>query len=164
MRKLHTTAFALGFGHFTVCGISTGLVLLISFGYGLSDAYHEPVWWFVLIDKTLVFLEAPVALVLRALYHPTARFEPPRLFVVDYAMASQVLVALALCVMWSAAFGYLSAYGFGRFKRAWASSRLAMASDQETVDRYYQGRRCVCCHAPISSEATLCPKCGWTQP
>jgi hypothetical protein len=162
MRTLHSPALAFGLGHFIACAFLGGFVLLISVGYGLSDAYHPPAGWVVAMDQAFVALEAPVAVALRLLYHPTARFEPPRLFALDYAMSSNVLVALALCLLWSVAFGYLAAIGMRRARAAWSSS--PENADARLPDEQYVGPRCVSCRAPIGPGTAVCSKCGWTQP
>jgi len=38
--------------------------------------------------------------------------------------------------------------------------------EEETgrTDEEYEGPRCVSCESPISKDAKLCPKCGYTQP
>ena len=85
-----------------------GVVLFLSMGYGLSDAYHAPAWWFVALDKMLQLLEAPVVMVLRLLYHPTARFDPPGFFTIDLVDSSNFFVVVGLCALWSVGFGYLA--------------------------------------------------------
>jgi hypothetical protein len=162
MRTSHRLQLFLGVCHLLVCGVLGSLDMLISFGESLSDTYNAPDGWFVNLDETLLILQAPVAAILRLVYHPTARFAPPGLFVIDYAMSSNVLVSLPLCALWSIAFGYLGATGIRRFRADRAAS--AHDIDQQHTDEQYQGPRCVACRAPIERSASICTKCGWTQP
>jgi len=83
------------------------IVLFLSIAYGLSDSYHSPLWWFVLLDKTLLLFEAPVAVTLRLIYHPSARFDPPGFFAIDLVDGSNAFVTVGLCAMWSLAFAFV---------------------------------------------------------
>jgi len=96
-----------------------GFLFFFSFGYGLSDAYDQPASWFVVLDRLLLLLEAPVVIVLRLLYHPTARFDPSRLFAVDILDFSHSLVVGGLWIVWSVGFGYIAAYAIRRLKICW---------------------------------------------
>jgi hypothetical protein len=106
--------------HFLICGILGVVVMMVSFGYSLSDAYNKPVWWFVVMDRLLLLLEAPVTLAVWLLYHPSARFEPPSLFTVDYVQSSTFLVVVGLCVLWSFGIGCCVA-----FAARWIKGRRA---------------------------------------
>jgi hypothetical protein len=96
--------------HLVVCGILAVIVIPVSLGYALFDSYQSPAWSMVAADHVLLFLEAPVAIMLYWIYHPTPRFEPPHYFVVDLLSSGPSFpVILALCALWSVAFGYLFA-------------------------------------------------------
>ncbi|HTV43230.1 MAG TPA: hypothetical protein VMF08_21885 [Candidatus Sulfotelmatobacter sp.] len=96
--------------HFAACGILAAIVLPASFGYALYDTYQSPAWWLVAADHALLFLEAPVVLVLYWLYHPAARFEPPHYFAADFlSNGSNVLMVFGSCILWSLALGCLVA-------------------------------------------------------
>jgi hypothetical protein len=110
MKKLHAFALSLALGHFALSGILAGIVLSASIGYGMSDAYEVPALGFVAADRSLQLLEAPVVAVLKLLYHPKARFEPPNLFAVDILQNAKFLVVVGLSVVWSLGFGYLAAF------------------------------------------------------
>ena len=76
-RGLHAMAVNIASCHFMLCVVLGGVVLFLSMGYGLSDAYHAPAWWFVVLDKMLQLLEAPVAVVLRLLIIPPPALTRP---------------------------------------------------------------------------------------
>lgn len=99
-----------------VCSTLGGLVLYASFGFGMWDTFSEPPGWLAAMDRLLLLLEAPVALVLRLLYHPTARFDTSRLFAIDIVGGSRFIVVVGLCVLWSIGFGYIVSYAIQRFK------------------------------------------------
>ena len=115
-RGPHTSALNIATCYFMLCGVLAGVVLFLSMGYGLSDAYHVPAWWFVILDRMLQLLEVPVVVVLRLLYHPTARFDPPVFFTIDLVDSANFLAVVGLCALWSVGFGYLVAYGVRRMK------------------------------------------------
>jgi hypothetical protein len=94
--------------HFIVCGVLAAIVFPASFGYALYDNDGIPPWWLVITDHALLLLEAPAALVLYWIYHPTARFEPPHYFVADFVSGSNIPLILGLCALWSLAFGCLA--------------------------------------------------------
>lgn len=50
------------------CSVLTAVVLYLSMGYTLSDAYEVPSEGFVALDPVLQLLEAPFVMVLRLLY------------------------------------------------------------------------------------------------
>jgi hypothetical protein len=166
MSLSHPCALVWSACHAVIACLLGAFDMFISFGYSLSDAYHDPDGWLVVIDRLVLILEAPVALVLKLLYNPAPRFAPPRLFLVDYLTGSNGLLVFALCVLWSVTFGYACAFLAPRFKAAWAASRAASReqAEQRHVDACYKGARCVSCRAPIEPNARICPACGWTQP
>ena len=115
-RSLRTSALNIALCHFMLCGVLAGAVLFLSMGYGLSDAYHVPTWWFVALDRMLQLFEAPVVVVLRFLFRPTARFNPPGFFTIDLVDSVNFFVVIGLCALWSVGFGYLAAYAVRRLK------------------------------------------------
>ena len=115
-RGPHTSALNIASCHFMLCGVLGGAVLFLSMGYGLSDAYHVPAWWFVALDRMLQLLEAPVVVILRLVYHPTARFDPPGFFFIDLGDSANFFAVVGLCALWSVGFGYLAAYVVRRIK------------------------------------------------
>lgn len=93
--------------HFLVCMILGVIVFFASLGYSI-DSYESPAGWLVIIDHALLFLEAPVAVMLYWIYHPAPRFEPPHYFVADFlSTGSNFALVLGLCALWSLAFGCL---------------------------------------------------------
>ncbi|MFZ1072906.1 MAG: hypothetical protein WAO21_05665 [Verrucomicrobiia bacterium] len=116
MTKQHNMALTIASCHFVFCVFLSFIALFLSFGYGLSDQAVTPAWWFVVMNKVLLFFEAPVVAILRLLYHPIAHFEPPSLFAIDFAKCSNIYVVVVLCLLWSIGFGYLIAYAIRRLK------------------------------------------------
>lgn len=162
MSLSHPYALALSACHAVIACLLGAFDMFISFGYALSDAYHDPDGWLVGIDRLVLILEAPVALVLKLLCHPAARLAPPRLFLADYLTGSNGLLVFALCALWSVTFGYACAFMAPRFKAARVASREQ--AERRNEDEGYKGARCVSCRAPIAPHSQICPVCGWTQP
>ena len=136
--------------------------MMASVGAGLSDGYHDAAGWLVAIDRLVLSLEAPVALVLKLLHLPDAHFSSERLFLIDYVNGSNGLLVFALCALWSVIVGYACAFLLSKYKTAVAAG--GQQAGQQPVAEDYQGPRCVSCRKPIEPNAQICPACGWTQP
>lgn len=103
--------------HSVTCGILGAIVICASIGYTMSE-YQGAALWLVVADHVLLFLEAPVAIVLYWIYHPSPRFEPSHYFVADFlSNGSSYPLVFALCALWSIAFGCLIVYVKHCFKR-----------------------------------------------
>lgn len=110
MTKIHPIAIILALLHFILCSILGWWVWVISAIYGLSDTFRAPPWWFVVMDRLLMVLEAPVVLFLWLLHHPAPSFRPPRLFITDFEYVAPFSTVVGLCVLWSICFGYIAAW------------------------------------------------------
>jgi|ERR1051325_1056075 hypothetical protein len=76
-------------------------------------------------------------------------------------MAIFALVYLVVLGLVAAGVGSLLGYVARRFRRP---SFLFRPRAPEERSEPYQGPQCVACREPIEFGATLCPKCGYTQP
>ena len=104
--------------HFMFCIIIGAAVAGFEILAGMPSGGFAPIALIVdAVDKTILLLEAPVALVLWVLYHPTARFQPPSFFVIDFVDKSQLLVVVTLCLIWSILLGYLVSFGIRKFNK-----------------------------------------------
>ena len=118
MSKLHKLAFGFAAIHFTVCAIVGAVVSGIEIMCGMPSGGYQPIALvFGAMDKIILLLEAPVALILWLLYHPTARFQPPSFYVIDIVDSTPFPVVVVLCFLWSVIFGYLVSYGIRQFKK-----------------------------------------------
>jgi len=116
-RKQHLLVLLIALSHFIICGVLGVVVALISIGFAMSDAYQPPGLLLMALDHILLLLEAPVIVVLRMIYHPAARFEPPNYYVIDFLNGSNFRMVLTLCRLWSVCFGYFVLYANLWFKQ-----------------------------------------------
>jgi len=118
MAKANTFAFGFAAIHLVFCGVVGALVVGIEVLWSMPSGGYQPIALiFGALDKLILLLEAPVAVVLWLLYHPTARFQPPSLSLIDFVDSAPFLAVASLCVLWSIILGYLVAYGLRCFRK-----------------------------------------------
>ena len=118
MSKLHKLTYWFAAIHFTVCAIVGAVVSGIEILCGMPSGGYQPIALVIgVMDKIILLLEAPVALILWLLYHPTARFQPPLFCVIDIVGSTPFSVVVGLCFFWSVIFGCLVSYGIRKFKK-----------------------------------------------